>query len=219
MAIDPDRFFTDADLAAIQRATAAAERRTSGEIVTYVVGRCDGYPELGWIGAALGALAGTSLAAVADVALGWWGAGPVVLALPALAGAAVGFVLAARMPEIGRRLVPEETLAERAQRRAEAAFLEEEVFNTRDRTGILIFLALFEHRAIVLGDSGINAAVDPGAWQGIVADLVSAIRAGRPAQGLQAAVEACGALLEQHRVAPRPDDADELSDAPRVRDR
>ena len=39
---------------------------------------------------------------------------------------------------------------------AMAAFVEEEVFSTRDRTGILLFLSLFEHRVVVLGDSGIN---------------------------------------------------------------
>jgi len=213
------QLFTDADLAAIHQATTAAERRTSGEIVAYVVGRCDGYPELGWIGAALGALAGAGLAGAVHALGGIWGAGPLWLTVPTFGGAAVGFALAARVAAIGRRLVPPSTLDHRARLRAEAAFLEEEVFNTRERTGILVFVALFEHRAMVLGDASINAAVAPEAWQGIVDGLVDGIRAGRPAAALQSAVEACGALLEQHVVVRRLDDSDELSDAPRIRER
>ena len=217
--MDPRQLFTEADLAAIRQATAAAERRTSGEIVAYVVGRCDPYPELGWVGAALGALTGAALAGMAHAAGGLWGAGPLWLSLPAFAGAAVGFVLAARTPAVGRRLVPPATLTHRARLRAEAAFLEEVVFRTRERTGILVFVALFEHRAVVLGDAGINAVVAQDAWQGIVDALVAGIREGRPAAALREAVEACGALLDQHNVVRRLDDSDELSDAPRLRDR
>jgi len=217
--MDAQRLFSDADLNRIRAATAVAERRTSGEIVAYVVGRCDDYPELPWVGAALGALAGAALAATAHALGGLWGAAGLWLWLPAFAGAAVGSQLVARVPAVARALVPPATLALRAQARAEAAFLEEEVFKTRERTGILIFLALFEHRAIVLGDAGINAAVAQDAWQSIVDDLVAGIRAGRPAEALTEAVAACGALLDAHRVVRRPDDADELPDAPRIRDR
>ena len=47
--------FTEADLEAIRRATAEAEGRPSGEIVTYVVGRVDDHDEGRWKGATLGA--------------------------------------------------------------------------------------------------------------------------------------------------------------------
>lgn len=217
--MDPHQQFSDADLAAIGQATAAAERRTSGEIVTYVVGRCDPYPELGWVGAAIGALAGAGLASVVHGLGGWWGAGVMWLTAPTFAGAALGFVLAVRVTAIGRRLVPPDTLAHRARLRAEAAFLQEEVFKTRERTGILLFLALFEHQAVVLGDAGINAAVEPESWQAILDHMVAGMRAGRPAQALREAVEQCGELLDHHAVIRRPDDSDELPDAPRIRDR
>ena len=35
-------------------------------------------------------------------------------------------------------------------------FLEEEVFNTKQRTGMLLFMSFFEREAVVLGDVGIN---------------------------------------------------------------
>ena len=42
------------------------------------------------------------------------------------------------------------------RQRAENAFLEEEVFNTTQRTGIMIFISFFEHEVIVMADRGIK---------------------------------------------------------------
>ena len=97
-------------------------------------------------------------------------------------------------------------------------FVEEEVFDTRDRTGILLFVSLFEHRIEVVGDSGINDKVEPAEWVEVV-DLVRAgIRRQSLADGLVQAVERCGDLLHRRGVEVRPDDTDELADDVRVRD-
>ena len=103
--------------------------------------------------------------------------------------------------------------------RAEAAFLEEEIFATRDRTGILVFLAVFEHRAVILADEGIHRAVPTGEWPELMDDLVSGIRAGRAPAALAEVIGRCGELLEKYEVDRRPDDEDELADAPRIRER
>ena len=51
--------------------------------------------------------------------------------------------------------------------RAAEAFVEERVFATEKRTGVLIFVALFEHRVVVLADEGIREQVPSDAWDGI----------------------------------------------------
>ena len=107
----------------------------------------------------------------------------------------------------------------RVHQRATQAFISEEVFATRDRTGILIFLSLHERRVLVLGDSGINKKVKPSDWDGIVNMIVSGIREGKTTEGMISAIRECGKLLEQHGVQRRPDDTDELSDDLRVQDR
>jgi putative membrane protein len=211
--------FADADLEAIRRATAAAEQRTSGEIVPYIVERIHTDDEARWRGAALGALAAALVAGAVHGLGGFWGgAGVAWITLPALMGAGAGYLLGG-LTAIARRLVPAPSLDRLARLRAEAAFLEEEVFRTRDRTGILIFLAVAERRAVVLADEGINRAVPDGVWDSVVADLVAAIRAGRAARGLEEAITRCGEILAEHRVEPRPDDVDELDDRPRLRER
>jgi len=210
--------FVPADLAEIERAVAAAERHTSGEIVPYVVGRSDDYPQAAWKAACAGALI-TALAAAAARAWGgfwgppsaWW------LALPPLAGAAFGLLVVTLVPALRRALVAASDLEEAVSRRAALAFLEQEVFSTAERTGILIFLSLFEHRVVVLGDAGINRAVAQEEWQAIVDEIVAGIRTGTPGAALARAIGRCGELLEQHRVERRPDDRDELPDHLRIK--
>lgn len=211
-------FFSDSDLEAIQSATAKAEEKTSGEIVPYLVERLDEHPETRYKGAVFGALAG-SLIAGALHALGgvWGGAGLGWITLPAVAGVVVGWVLAS-WPPIGRRLVDPTSMERRVRLRAESAFLEEEVFRTRDRTGILILVGLWEHRAVILADEGIHRAVPQGEWQNLVDRLVAGIAVGRATEALVDVIGRCGDLLEQYNVRRRPDDEDELSDAPRLRE-
>lgn len=209
--MEPDRFFSQADLDAIQAAVQEAEARTSGEIVPYVVERSDEYPTTAWKGAALGALLGPMVALAihrwTDVwgwPLGLW------IALPAPVGGAVGYLLALIDP-VRRWLAGEHTLDARARRRAAVAFLDQEVFRTRDRTGILLFVSLFERRVVLLADSGIHQKVEEGAWEAITGRLAEGIRGGRPAPSLTEAIRACGELLERHGVERRAEDTDELS--------
>jgi putative membrane protein len=211
--------FTDADLAAIMQRTDRAELRSSGEIVPYIVERIDDYAEARWCGSTLGALALALAAGLTHVLGGYWGGvGLWWMTLPAMVGAGIGYLISAIEP-IGRFLIPPDTFDRMAQLRAEAAFLEEEVFRTQDRTGILIFLALYEHRAVILADEGINRAVPTGEWDHLVADLVSGIKAGRASEALQEVITRCGQILADHEVERRPDDEDELADAPRIRER
>ena len=213
------RTFDDQAVELLAAATAEAERRTAGEIVPYVVARVDAYPEAHARGAALGAVLLAVTAGALHYLAGFWGGSGLVWAtLPALAGAGLGW-MAAEVPWVGRRLVSAGDLDRRARLRAEAAFLEEEVFRTRDRTGILIFLALWEHRAVILADEGIHRAVPEGTWEGVVDELVAGIRAGSSVEALRGAIERCGEILETHGVALRPDDVDELDDAVRLRER
>jgi putative membrane protein len=74
---------------------------------------------------------------------------------------------------------------------------------TREETGILIYLSVFEGKAWVLGDRGVNAAVPPGFWQEVVGQVVAGIKADRPAAAICAAVGRIrGVLAEKFPVAP-----------------
>ncbi len=211
--------FTEADLEAIRRATAAGEEGTGGEIVPYIVERVVDLDEARWPGATLGALGAAVIAGLVNAFGDYWGGfGVWWITLPTMVGAGIGYLVAG-FDAVGRRLIPEDRLERVVDGRARAAFLDEEVFATRDRTGILVFLALFERRAMILADSGIHRSVPEGAWQGVVDKLVEGMKAGRAARSLEEAILRCGELLEEYGVERRADDEDELSDEPRIEKR
>ncbi len=212
-------FFSEQELEAVRAATLAAESQTGGELVCVIVERCDSYEASWWKVATLGALAGSILASLWYSSRGGWG-GPTAswILLPPVTGAAVGLLLVLIVPWLQRLLIPAGVIERRVDRRAAVAFLEEEVFATRDRTGVLIFLALFEHQIRILRDQGVEDKVPPTAWSEIADDLTRGLRSGHPGSALVRAIEASGNLLTKSGVARRTDDRDELSNEPRLHD-
>ncbi len=211
--------FDDQELAAIRDAAAEAEKRTSGEIVTYVVARSDTYPEAPLRGALLGTAVGLiSMATWLELARPWPFEPALLMGLAAIAGAALGFFLVRLLPALERWHAGRSAIDRRVARRAAEAFVEEEVFDTRDRTGVLLFVSRFERRVLVLGDAGINARVEPRQWQTIATEIAEGIRGGQAAAAVIAGIGACGDLLTAAGIARRPDDANELADDVRLRD-
>ena len=213
--------FTDDELTRIRDAVSQAETRTAGEIVPYVVRRSGDYAVATWRLASLAALlAGMLALATAWIYDGWglgWLYSAWALALVMTGGGVVGG-LATLLEPVRRAFAGMETLETAVHRRAAVAFLEEEVFNTRDRTGILLFVSLFEHRIEVIGDTGIDAKVEQAEWEEVVGLIRDGIRSRTLAEGMVTAIERCGDLLHRRGVDIRPDDTDELPDDVRVRD-
>jgi len=204
----------------IRNAVQRAEERTAGEIVPVLVPRSGDYEVATWRGAAAASL--LTLTAILLVlslydgwGLGWlytaWG-----VVLPVLGAGTVGALLATYVAPAQRLLAGGDLLDETVHRRALQSFIEEEVFDTRDRTGILLFVSLREHRIEVLGDSGINRHVDPDDWAEVVARIRRGIRNDNLTEGLVEAIEMCGRLLERRGVEIRPDDENELANTVRT---
>ncbi|MDH3255651.1 MAG: hypothetical protein OEM62_11710 [Acidobacteriota bacterium] len=212
--------FTPAAEAEIRAAVDRAEEGTAGEIVPFVVAQSDSYEGSLWKGATFGALSLSLVAAAVWSVYQPWGP-PLVawLIAPPLVGASLGFLAAGAVPALRRVLIGAEVMETRVRRRASVAFLEEEVFRTRERTGILLFLSLFERRALVLGDAGINRKVREEEWEALVSRLAAGIHDRRAVAALVMAIEECGDLLRRRGVEVRPDDMDELSDELRRRER
>ena len=207
-----DTLFSDEDREAIRAATATAERETSGELVVYIVERCDPHPEVAWKGALLGGAVGAVGGALGVHLFGGWGAPDDLWVLIGLQLGLLGGWLLSRIHRVARLLIGDEALMSRVEGRAAEAFVDEEVFATRDRTGILIFVALFEHRVLVTADEGIRKRVGDGAFDEVASGIAEGIRTGRPAAALIEAVGACAEILRGHGAG---DAGDELSNEPR----
>lgn len=206
----------------IRSAVEQAEERTAGEIVPVVVPRSASYEVVTWRGAAGAVLLTlTAILLVLQFYDGWglgWLYTPWGVVLTSLGAGLIGASLAAYVGPLQRLLAGSDLLDETVHRRALQSFVEEEVFDTRDRTGILIFVSLWEHRIEVLGDTGINELVRPDDWAEVVARIRKGIQNDRLTDGLVEAIGMCGRLLERRGVNVRLDDENELSDTVRTPD-
>ncbi len=187
--------FPPSEREALRLAVADLERRTTAEIVPFVVARSDRYANADWKGAALGALGGGLAAAALHRGLGLWGLDPALwIALPPAVGAALGW-LAARLPILTRALVGKERIDEQVRRRAEEAFLAENLAATASREGLLLFVSLFERRVLVLPDIGLRERIPAAAWDGVAAGIAGRLTNQSPASALAAGVEHAGEVL------------------------
>lgn len=82
---------------------------------------------------------------------------------------------------------------------------------TRERNGILFYIAVDERAFAVLGDTAIHAEVGDDFWSSLRDALATAFLAGDPATGLERAIEVAGARLAEH-FPRRKDDRNELTD-------
>jgi putative membrane protein len=128
--------------------------------------------------------------------------------------ALLSFVLAALVchfvPALKRLLTPRTRRVAAARRGAFTAFVELGIGKTKQRTGILVFVSLFERTAVVVADEGIPSALLAEAYDARVAELARSAAALNFA-GFLAALADFGALLAG--VLPRrPDDVNELTD-------
>lgn len=94
-----------------------------------------------------------------------------------------------------------------------AAFIFEklEMHKTRERSGVLIYLALDSHKFAILGDSGINGRVPKGFWDDTRDKMLEHFRQNEIAEGLAEGIKLAGEQLSQH-FPVRKDDTNELRD-------
>ena len=173
----------------VEQTIAEVELHTAAEIVVTTIKRSDPYTDVRlWSVLALAALS----AAVAHFIAPLWSATHVLFLQFGVA--ALTWVLSG-LPAVLRALIPQHRSQGAAERAAELAFLENSVFATRGRTGVLILLSELEHKVVILGDEGIHARVQVSGWNEHVAHLGSRIRAGQSGAGLCEVIHRLGETL------------------------
>ncbi len=199
-----EQFFTEAEKERIRQAVVAAESKTAGEIVPMIVTAAARYTEIELLGLVTGLFTG--------MVIEWlwsdpWGA--IYFQLWPVVGATIGFLLG-RLPIVKRMLAPRSRISEAVHSLGLASFTEQGLHHTKDHTGILILVALLEHRVEVLADRGINVKVDQSVWDEVVRIITAGIKSGQACDGFCNAIARCGEILATH--FPRQgDDKDELS--------
>lgn len=197
-------FFTDEEKNRIEAAVQAVEKRTSGEIVPMVIDESYDYPRSEILGSVLLCLALGTTVSWAFFSSSVWAF------LPVFAAAYFPFKWLIRaIPPLKRRLIHPDEIDAEVEEKALTSFIEQGLHHTRDATGVLILISLFEHRVHVLADRGINDKVPERTWDEIVTIVTRGIHDGQTCDALCKAIERCGELLAENFPA-RSDDTDEL---------
>jgi len=207
--------FTDPDRSRIAAAIADAESRTAGEIVVIVSTENHRYAATCVSAAALLALATPIIALWLPAGLsGSWEETPArsIEALMVFQVIMFGGVLAGMwFGGLGRTFTPAGLRRDRVHRAALTQFKARGLDITTGRTGVLIYIDEPEHIAEIVADTGIYEKVTPDHWGTTISALTDGIKAGRPADGVAAAVALAGGVLATH-FPPAIDDVNELPD-------
>jgi putative membrane protein len=209
--------FSDADLQRIKAAVKEAESRISGEIVPVIVERSGVYAIANY-------RASMAFAAITFLLIIFFDRyvpllavyDPLLIFLVVLLAGILGSIIPNFFGLLKRSLVSQQLMDLTTRQSAENAFLEEEVFNTRHRTGIMIFISFFEHEVIVMADRGISKVVEQKYWDKIVQELVTHIRKGKLVEGVENAIYKCGEILLEKGFHKTQDDINELRDDLRI---
>ena len=185
-------FLSGSDKKEIAQAIKQAEAKTRGEFITVIAHAADDYLYIPVLWAALIALLVPGAIQLGDCAWAITYSYEIQLASFAFC------VLLFRWPPLKRYLIPKAVKYKRAHRLAQDQFFQQNLHHTKERTGILLFVSVAEHYVEIIADKGINDVVAAGAWDEVVADFVSQVKAGQVKTGFLNAVQACSTILEQH---------------------
>ena len=109
------------------------------------------------------------------------------------------------------RRVPGRSAAADALPRARDVFVALKMHETALHAGVLIYLAVDDHKLAIVGDEAVHARVDPGYWEAIRDRMVERLRGGAARDAVVEAVQDVGAVLARE-FPRRRDDVDELPD-------
>lgn len=216
---------TAEDRQKISAAIAAAEAKSSGEIVAVTTPISDAYHDVALHWALVPLFAVLAWAAWAPTALVWWydflfgGWQPdptmsqllTLLMFFAALKFTVALLILKWMP-LRLALTPPATKHRRVRRRAITVFKAAAERRTAGRTGILIYLSIAERRAEIVADEAILKVTDDHTWGEAMTALIEGVRDGRPADGIVAAIERVGVVLAE-KFPRSAGDTNEIPDA------
>lgn len=204
------QFLSDQDREKIIQTVREVELETAGEIVPMVVSRSYSYPMADVIGGMVFAL---PVSLILSYFIGGWlwiGNQNMWLFLGILTLCFMAFHQTCKhLPWLKRMFISQREIEEEVEEAASVSFLREGLYQTRNRTGILIFISVFERQVWILGDQGINSKVSKDQWDRIIRMITDGIKQKNQAAAICQAVKAAGKLLKTH-FPIRPDDQNEL---------
>jgi len=196
---------SDEQCSAVHREIAAAERRTSAEILPAVArasGRYDRAEDVVglWFGLLLcaaiwyffqGVGASGGWSSILEVRMGFW-----AVAVAVVLGFIVGVIVGGRVHWLRRLFTSNLEMEQEVLGRAKAVFHDCRVHRTSEASGVLIFVSLYERRAAILADEKIVSKLGERSLQEVRDELIDGIGKEDVETGLCRAIARLGSFLE-----------------------
>ena len=203
----------------IESAVLAAESKTCCEIVPVVAtvsGRYDRAEDLAGLWCAIIGAVVVFLMLPGRTDAGRWGGIPmwgqvVLLAVVMLSCFVTGTTLAGRLHGLRRLFTPRQQMQEEVNLRARELFFDRRVHHTTGASGLLIFVSLYEHMAVVLGDRSVVEALGQTYCEDLCQRLTASLRNKDVAAAISDTIHHAATSLES--ALPRTEhDVNELPD-------
>jgi len=228
-----ETFFTEKEKKSIEASIKEAESRTSGEIVTMVVEQSDGYRDTditaGILSSALLSIYPAELFfANAELLLrkfipsmSWFSEIPdgtkfvaglmIFISLTVILTIPMEMIFR-KFPLLKRFIISSKRMEAEVKERALRGFHEHGLGNTKDATGVLFLISIFEKRVQILADHGIYTKIKQETLDHFAASVGKGIATGKGGDALCTAIRGIGSELQKH-FPKSSDDKNELKDS------
>ena len=99
-------------------------------------------------------------------------------------------------------------MLEEVSSRAREIFFDKRVHHTSGATGLLVYISLFEHTAVVLGDQEVLDKLGQASLDGLCQQLTEGLKRGHPTEAICGAIAEAGTQLS----GPLPRDAGDVNE-------
>ena len=207
--IDPwlKKYLTNEGLKKIEQSIISAEKKTSGEIVPMIVRRSS---TIGHVPIMLFTifLLLFYVSGVYDFSHDFFSESWLITLAWSVLSIFISLLLS-KSPKIQRMFVNSIDRDSQSRSRALNEFYQAGLDKTEASTGILLFISLDDHEAVVLADKSISDQLPPETWKEVVQLLLKGAKHKDLAEGFCLAINKCAEILEKN-FPILPDDVDEL---------
>ncbi len=207
------KHLSQTELQKIQLAVRQAEQRTHVQIIPMLVAASGSYPQAYWkifgcffIGCELLL---TTLYFTSNILL--FLSPPLWLLLSATTGL-IGATILPFWPRAKRLFITKKELQRQVNQQAKVHFLDEELFQTEQRVGLLIYISMFEHQACILADRGVAQIVVQEEWDELLQHLLQGLKDKGEVQAINETIQKIAETIENAGVVLPSSPGNELSD-------
>lgn len=117
----------------------------------------------------------------------------------------------ANIPALDRLVIPATVRKSCVTHRAFRYFTESGIYETKEHSGILIFVSYMERQVRIIADTGISSKISQDLWNLIADELAEGLKKNKSKEAFLDAISKCGELLKEN-FPPAAENTNELPD-------